>query len=121
MRIPLRWCALEVIQYGEYSCSTDIWSLAVLLWELFNQAQVPYTGLSNEDVVTKLKKGERLARDNTPANIYEIMIRCWATEPKDRLTANDVYTEIDKRWVRFTQAPVKKSPIAPNPTSSLYF
>ncbi len=30
--IPIRWCALEVIQFGQYSVKSDVWSLGVLFW-----------------------------------------------------------------------------------------
>jgi len=111
--IPVRWSAIEVIEYGKYSYSSDMWSLGVLFWELFNAGKVPYPGLSNEDVVAKIQKGQNLNEDQTPPEIYQWMLKMWSRQPNERPTVSEFYTIIDQLWVK--NAPLVKS--VPVPTS----
>ncbi len=40
--IPIKWSALEVIDYGKYTLASDVWSFGVVLWELFSYGKLPY-------------------------------------------------------------------------------
>jgi Protein tyrosine and serine/threonine kinase len=39
---PVRYMALEAIQKGRYSEKSDVWSFAVVAWEVFNRGSTPY-------------------------------------------------------------------------------
>ena len=43
MNQPIKWLALEALQFGEVSSKSDVWSFGVLLWELFELGNEPYS------------------------------------------------------------------------------
>lgn len=43
-KIPVKWTAPEAANYRVYSQKSDVWSLGVLLYEVFTYGQCPYEG-----------------------------------------------------------------------------
>ena len=58
--LPVRWMAPESISDGTYTSHSDVWSYGVVLWEIATLAELPYPGLSNEEVVAHVKKGPEI-------------------------------------------------------------
>lgn len=44
--LPVRWMAVECLTHGKYTIHSDIWSLAILFWEVFTYGQIPYPAMS---------------------------------------------------------------------------
>ncbi|KAL4236587.1 hypothetical protein ACF0H5_004972 [Mactra antiquata] len=83
--IPIRWMPLESILYNKFSTETDVWSFGVILWEIFSFALQPYYGMTHEEVVEYLKEGKNLVcPENTPQQVYELMLKCWNRKPTNR-------------------------------------
>lgn len=57
--MPIKWTALESLLRHEYSKKSDIWSMGVLMWEIFSLGEVPYPGMSSGEVIKQLKGGYR--------------------------------------------------------------
>ncbi|PRP85392.1 tyrosine-protein kinase FRK-like [Planoprotostelium fungivorum] len=90
-----RWDALEVVERGEYSFSSDIWSFGVLFWEVMNAGQIPYGHMSEQEVEEYVKGGSRLvSKGAEPHNA--IMQRCWKEETKDRSTSREIVKELER-------------------------
>ena len=61
-----------------FSIKSDVWSFGVLLTELVTYGAKPYEGLSNPEVVSLVKKGQRMDRPpGCPETLYAIMLECW--------------------------------------------
>ena len=95
--LPIRWMPPEAILYSTFTTQSDVWSFGIVLWEIFSSGTQPYCALSNEEVVERVTNGQILrCPSGCPNELYSIMIRCWATEPKERPTASEVYNDLVK-------------------------
>ena len=75
--MPIKWLALESIQYRRFTYKTDVWSYGVTLWEMFNYGQKPYENVRAKDIPDLLEKGERLPQPGIcTIDVYMIMIKC---------------------------------------------
>ncbi|XP_036403304.1 inactive tyrosine-protein kinase 7 [Megalops cyprinoides] len=85
-RIPLRWLPAESVFEDDFSTKTDVWSFGVLMWEVFSHGELPYTKLSDEEVLEGLQGGKMKlpVPENCPSKVYKLMVRCWGSSPKDR-------------------------------------
>ena len=90
--MPIRWMAPEAITDGKYTVESDVWSLGVLLWEIFVFGYQPYFGKSNEQVIGGILQGSlSLERPSLcPKSVYQFMLRCWERDPSDRIKSSDV-------------------------------
>ena len=60
--MPVKWLALETLNYRLMSLQSDVWSYGVVLWELFSLARSPYPGLEPGELVRRLEAGYRMER-----------------------------------------------------------
>lgn len=123
--IPIRWMAPELLTtfqdkiiVADQTRPSNIWSLGITLWELFDNSATPYAELSDLDVITHVIK-EREVKLPKPQleqpyadRWYEVLQFCWLP-PDQRLTAEEVHrlltylrmqsqreteTDFEQRW-----------------------
>ena len=58
--LPIRWMAPESLADGLFTTKSDVWSLGVTLCELATFGSFPYQGLSNKEVVERVKLGRSM-------------------------------------------------------------
>ncbi|XP_069481288.1 tyrosine-protein kinase Fes/Fps isoform X2 [Ambystoma mexicanum] len=94
-QIPVKWTAPEALNYGRYTSESDVWSFGILLWETFSLGAVPYATMSNQQTRESLEQGYRLpAPDKCPADIYHLMMWCWAHEQRKRPNFTTLHQEL---------------------------
>ncbi|XP_011608763.2 vascular endothelial growth factor receptor kdr-like isoform X1 [Takifugu rubripes] len=105
-RLPLKWMAPEAIFDKIYTTQSDVWSLGVLMWEIFSLGASPYPGVQiDEEFCCQLKDGTRMrAPEYATAEIYQTMLDCWEGKPQDRPT----FTELVERLGDLLQASVQQ-------------
>lgn len=90
-RLPLKWLAIESLVNRMFSEKTDVWSLAVMCYEIFTFGAVPYPALTNIEMLEFLRAGNRLEQPpDCPKEIYEIMLSCWREQPLERPTFKEI-------------------------------
>ncbi|XP_015430678.1 PREDICTED: tyrosine-protein kinase Fps85D isoform X1 [Dufourea novaeangliae] len=95
-QIPIKWTAPEALNFGKYTSLCDVWSYGVLMWEIFSKGGNPYSGMSNSQAREKIDSGYRMpAPENTPEEIYRLMLRCWEYEPEKRPHFDQIYTVVE--------------------------
>ncbi|XP_077184341.1 serine/threonine-protein kinase LMTK1 isoform X2 [Paroedura picta] len=101
--VPLRWVAPELIDevHGnllivDQTKTSNIWSLGVTIWELFELGGQPYCHYSDRQVLTYAIKEQqlKLPKPKLPLSLsdrwYEVMQFCWL-QPEQRPTAEEVH------------------------------
>uniref|UniRef100_A0A8D2JA73 Epithelial discoidin domain-containing receptor 1 n=1 Tax=Varanus komodoensis TaxID=61221 RepID=A0A8D2JA73_VARKO len=91
--LPIRWMAWECILMGKFTTASDVWAFGVTLWEVLMLCQEqPYSQLTDEAVIENAgeffrHQGKQIYLSRPPAcplAVYEVMLKCWAREAKDR-------------------------------------
>ncbi|MGH0133375.1 UNVERIFIED_CONTAM: hypothetical protein FKN15_052356 [Acipenser sinensis] len=101
--VPLRWIAPELIDevHGnllvvDQTKPSNIWSLGVTIWELFELGNQPYRHYSDRQVLTytikeqQLKLPKPLVKLPLSERWYEVLQFCWL-QPDQRPTAEEVH------------------------------
>ncbi|KAK9688404.1 Protein tyrosine and serine/threonine kinase, partial [Popillia japonica] len=95
-QIPIKWTAPEALNFGKYTSLCDVWSYGILCWEIFSRGGTPYSGMSNSKAREKIDAGYRMpAPENTPDEMYRLMLRCWEYQPENRPNFEQIYTVVD--------------------------
>lgn len=95
-QIPIKWTAPEALNFGKYTSLCDVWSYGILCWEIFSRGGTPYTGMNNSKAREKIDSGYRMpAPENTPDEMYRLMLRCWEYKPENRPNFEQIYTVVE--------------------------
>ena len=82
-----RWMAPEVITHSRYGSKCDVYSFAIVLWEITAAGAMPYPGMPALDVALRVAQSPGL-RPSVPATapsaLARLMPRCWAEAPDER-------------------------------------
>ncbi|RZF43507.1 hypothetical protein LSTR_LSTR005243, partial [Laodelphax striatellus] len=140
--LPIRWCAPEslhctdtTIETKQVTACANVWSFGVLLWEVCEFGALPYTSLSDDQVIVRVLGKERLklAPPTHPslhtAHLYSLMQMCWNEEPTrpslDHVIAmlkhlqmsrtSDSDDNFERRWEKLKPNTI---PVTDNQTSS---
>ncbi|KAG6390497.1 hypothetical protein SASPL_148232 [Salvia splendens] len=90
-----RWMAPEVINHQLYDQKADVFSFAIVLWELVT-AKVPYDNMTPLQAALGVRQG---LRPELPTNahpkIISLMQRCWEAVPSERPSFSDIRIELE--------------------------
>ncbi|XP_066594792.1 tyrosine-protein kinase-like otk isoform X2 [Prorops nasuta] len=94
--IPLRWMPYEAVYEDEYSTKSDVYSFSCLVWEMFHQGELPFNKLNDESVLTQLKAQSLTWKPHkaSPPALQELQNQCWAHDPRERPTFDDVVSKL---------------------------
>ncbi|XP_078459838.1 receptor tyrosine-protein kinase erbB-4-like [Lampetra fluviatilis] len=96
-KMPIKWMALESIQYRKFTHQSDVWSYGVTVWELMTFGGKPYDGISARDIPGLLEKGERLPQPPVcTIDVYMIMVKCWMIDAESRPRFSELATDFSK-------------------------
>ncbi|KAL7117747.1 hypothetical protein ACP275_03G092800 [Erythranthe tilingii] len=91
-----RWMAPEVINHQPYDQKADVFSFAIVLWELVT-AKIPYDTMTPLQAALGVRQGLRpeLPKNAHP-KLIEIMQKCWEALPIDRPPFSEIRIELEE-------------------------
>uniref|UniRef100_A0AC34FG12 Protein kinase domain-containing protein n=1 Tax=Panagrolaimus sp. ES5 TaxID=591445 RepID=A0AC34FG12_9BILA len=121
-RLPYRWLPIEALHDKVFSTKGDVWSFAVVVWELFQRGAIPYEGLDITGVREFLDSGMRLHRpEYCPEELYALMLSCWDENPDKRPTFEVLKVNVIDILFQYTEAnPQQVQSEYERPTSSAH-
>ncbi|KAK5616775.1 hypothetical protein CRENBAI_022442 [Crenichthys baileyi] len=96
-RLPVRWMAIESLNYSVYTSKSDVWSFGVLLWEIVSLGGTPYCGMTCAELYEKLPQGYRMEKPkNCDDEVYELMRQCWRDRPYERPPFSQISVQLSR-------------------------
>ena len=95
--VPIRWTAPEALQNSFFNKESDVWSFAVMIWEIFADAAEPWPGLTPKESFKAMRAGQKMETPpNTPEPIVRVMHACWSLDPAARPNMAQIRQELDR-------------------------
>ncbi|KAJ8050797.1 Tyrosine-protein kinase transmembrane receptor Ror [Holothuria leucospilota] len=67
---PLAWLPPEAVFLRQYFLQSDVWSFAVVLWEIYSLGDIPYKGLTTEEIENEIRNERCLSQPvNCPGGV----------------------------------------------------
>ncbi|KGL93036.1 Tyrosine-protein kinase receptor Tie-1, partial [Charadrius vociferus] len=96
-RLPVRWMAIESLNYSVYTTKSDVWSFGVLLWEIVSLGKAFLCPLPP----LRSLQGYRMEKPrNCDDEVYELMRQCWRDRPYER----PPFAQISMQLIRMLEA-----------------
>ncbi|KFO98590.1 Tyrosine-protein kinase receptor Tie-1, partial [Calypte anna] len=96
-RLPVRWMAIESLNYSVYTTKSDVWSFGVLLWEIVSLGKALLCTLPPPGSL----QGYRMEKPrNCDDEVYELMRQCWRDRPYER----PPFAQISMQLIRMLEA-----------------
>ncbi|WVZ54330.1 LOW QUALITY PROTEIN: hypothetical protein U9M48_005142 [Paspalum notatum var. saurae] len=90
-----RWMAPEVINHQPYDSKADVYSFALVLWELMT-SKIPYNTMSPLQAAVGVRQGLRpQIPENANPRLVKLMQRCWEAIPPDRPSFAEIIPELE--------------------------
>ncbi|XP_037482594.1 serine/threonine-protein kinase STY8-like [Triticum dicoccoides] len=106
-----RWIAPEVINHKSYDHKADVFSFAIVLWELVT-SKVPYENLTPLQAALSVRQGIRLV---IPSSVHprlsKLIQRCWGENPHTRPVFYEITAELQDILQTFQPPPGPKEAI----------
>jgi len=86
------WLAPEVIKHSQNTAASDVYSYAIILWELFSNVEV-YHNLTSVQIVAGVAN-DNLRPPPILSPVTDLMERCWLENPEQRPTFVEIKEEL---------------------------
>ena len=97
--VPWKWMAFEYLEDNVFKIKSDVWSYAVVIWEMFSLGEQPYGRKDYDDVLDDLRNGDYLECPSLTEKISDwsakqfyadISKMCFVIEEKDRSSFEEI-------------------------------
>ena len=84
--MPVKWMSPESLMEHKFSTQSDVWSFAVLIWEIMTLGHRPYQEKSNSEVKNFVchNRGHLEVPLLCPPPLGDQLVKCWAFCPEER-------------------------------------
>jgi len=102
-----RWMAPEVINHQPYDNKADVFSFAIVIWELIT-SKIPYESMTPLQAAVGVRQGLRpgLPKKTHP-KVLDLMQRCWEADPSARPAFPDILAELEDLLAQVQGTPGK--------------
>ena len=99
------WMAPELFGGEQYRFPVDVYAYGMILYELLTE-EIPFKGLNTMQIVSILSRDQRpvIPKEHQGSPIAALIERCWAREPSERPTFEEIYAKFESVSVMFPQA-----------------
>jgi serine/threonine protein kinase len=106
----LPYIAPEVLRGKEYTYKSDIYSVAILMWEI-SFGQPPFVNHEHNSILTiKIANGMRpKILSEIPSEYKNLMEQCWDADPSKRPDINTLYDKVEEVYKKHLNAPNESS------------
>ncbi|CAF3673918.1 unnamed protein product [Rotaria socialis] len=96
--LPVRWMAPESLLDAIFTSNSDIWSFGIVLWEIITLGHVPYSPMSNQQVISLITttRGTLEKPIQCTQALFELMLSCWQYIPEDRINFSDLHSHLNE-------------------------
>ncbi|KAJ8027636.1 Fibroblast growth factor receptor 4 [Holothuria leucospilota] len=85
--LPSAWLAPETMFLRQYSHKSDVWSFAIVLWEVYSLGDIPYRGMTHDEIEIEVRNLKLLEKPpDCPGAVFNLMLSSWNLSCKDRPT-----------------------------------
>ncbi|KAJ8718078.1 hypothetical protein PYW07_006008 [Mythimna separata] len=96
-KMPVKWMAVESLTRRIYTTQSDVWSFGIVVWEIATVGGAPYASVPGARLPRLLRSGYRMPKpNNCSPQLYDIMLSCWRTHPRDRPTFAELHQRLDE-------------------------
>lgn len=96
--LPIRWMAIESLNDGIFSFSSDIWSYGVLLYEMVTLGSLPYQGWNNQEVLDNVKNGMTMSlKEQVSVELKQLIRSCWNANMRCRPNISEIIDVLGKQ------------------------
>jgi hypothetical protein len=111
-KLPVRWLSPEASARWRFSFASDMWAVAVTMFEICSRGERPYKDLHNKEIHRVVKTGLRLSSESFGSvdqpgsmaiyiQLHQLMIQCWEKEAENRLTVMDLDAKFKRLFKRY--------------------
>ena len=119
----VEWIAPEVFISQDYTYKADVYSYAIICWEVVARAK-PWDEMSQYNIMRMVERGDRPRIPSwCPVALQELMGKCWAPDPLDRPSFHGITAFLESvsgetspaEWMQTTAAEEEEAPSASAP------
>ena len=85
-----RWAAPELMDSGQFSVQSDLWAMAVVVWEVCSGGERPWGPATDAEIQAKVTGGQKLSLpDGAPPELSDLLGRAWEPIAMSRPTPRE--------------------------------
>ena len=108
----LRWTAQEALKAsgGAYASKCDVWSYAVMAWEVISLGGTPYSSVQSNELSSRVLRGMRLPQlQGMSEDFYQLLLECWQLDLDERPDFNEIQLKLNEFYSQGAQFHVNYS------------
>lgn len=91
----------EAVVEDDFSTKSDVWSFAVLVWEVAHQAAIPLSQLTNEKILSSIQRKELEWNSSDmenliPSGLQKLLTQCWDLCPRNRPSFSAIVIQLSE-------------------------